>query len=296
MMVPPLSERPVTEEDEERFRQECAPRKYTLRRRWADYRAEVKARRPKGARARARAWLHVEPFYWGMRVVYVVLFAGAILAVYINGVAEGWWPAWGERPTVAATNTPPIYPAPTASATASGEAAMSGGYQIGPDDVLVRPAEHAASTYTKPELPDEAKQNTEEGAEAAARHYLDLIVYAWNTGDTQPLADMSDPSSNFAQGHIANTQEMYTNGWSFGNSATVQEVLRLEAVAEQDGAIPPNTIGVRFLVSANNGTRCKEQSIVVDSAQHSSTITLFMTWKNNRWTELQGSARDYDDE
>ena len=296
MMVPPLSERPVTEEDEERFRQECAPRKYTLRRRWADYRAEVKARRPKGARARARAWLHVEPFYWGMRVTYVALFAGAVFAVYINGVAEGWWPAWGERPTVAATTTPPINFTSSASATASTEAAMSGGYQIGPDGVLVRPAEHAASTYTKPELPEEAKQNTEEGAEAAARHYLDLIVYAWNTGDTQPLADMSDPSSNFAQGHIANTQEMYTNGWSFGNSATVQEVLRLEAVAEQDGAIPPNTIGVRFLVSASNGTRCKEQSIVVDSAQHSSTITLFMTWKDNRWTELQGSARDYDNE
>ena len=296
MMVPPLSERPVTEEDEEQFRRETAPRKYTLRRRWADYRAEVKARRPKGARARARAWLHVEPFYWGMRVTYVVLFAGAVFAVYINGVAEGWWHAWGERPTVAATTSPPIYPAPTSSATASGEAAMSGGYQIGPDGVLVRPAEHAASTYTKPELPEEAKQNTEEGAEAAARHYLDLIVYAWNTGDTQPLADMSDPSSNFAQGHIANTQEMYTHGWSFGNSATVQEVLRLEAVAEQDGAIPPNTIGVRFLVSASNGTRCKEQSIAVDSAQHSSTITLFMTWKDNRWTELQGSATDYDDE
>ena len=297
MMVPPLSERPVTEEDEEQFRRETAPRKYTLRRRWADYRAEVKARRPKGARARARAWLHVEPFYWGMRVTYVALFVGAVFAVYINGVAEGWWPAWGERPTVAATTTAPTArPVPTVSATASGEAAMSGGYQIGPDGVLVRPAEHAASTYTKPQLPDEAKENTERGAEAAARHYLDLIVYAWNTGDTQPLADMSDPSSNFAQGHIANTQEMYTHGWSFGNSATVQEVLRLEAVAEQDGAIPPNTIGVRFLVSASNGTRCKEQSIVVDSAQHSSTITLFMTWKNNRWTELQGSARDYDDE
>ena len=152
MMVPPLSERPVTEEDEEQFRRETAPRKYTLRRRWADYRAEVKARRPKGARARARAWLHVEPFYWGMRVVYVVLFAGAVLAVYINGVAEGWWPAWGERPTVAATTSPPIYPAPTPSPSATGEAAMSGGYQIGPDGVLVRPAEHAASTYTKPAL------------------------------------------------------------------------------------------------------------------------------------------------
>ena len=293
MMVPPLSERPVTEEDEEQFRRESMPRKYTLRQRWADYRAEARANRPKGVKARVRAWLHVEPFYWGMRVTYVVLVVGAVFAVYINGVAEGWWHAWGEKPTVAAT-TPTARPAPSASSPT--EAAMSGGYQIGPDGVLVRPAEHAASTYTKPELPEEAKENTEKGAEAAARHYLDLIVYAWNSGDTQPLVDMSDPSSNFATGHIANTKEMYTNGWSFGNTATVQEVLRLEAVPTQGGTIPPNTIGVRFRVNANYGTRCKGQSITVDNTEHSSTISLFMTWTDGRWTEVQGSAKDHDEE
>ena len=293
MMVPPLSERPVTEEDEEQFRRESMPRTYTLRQRWADYRAEAKANRPKGVKARVRAWLHVEPFYWGMRVTYVVLVVGAVFAVYINGVAEGWWHAWGEKPTVAAT-TPTARPAPSASSPT--EAAMSGGYQIGPDGVLVRPAEHAASTYTKPELPEEAKENTEKGAEAAARHYLDLIVYAWNSGDTQPLVDMSDPSSNFATGHIANTKEMYTNGWSFGNTATVQEVLRLEAVPTQGGTIPPNTIGVRFRVNANYGTRCKGQSITVDNTEHSSTISLFMTWTDGRWTEVQGSAKDHDEE
>ena len=293
MMVPPLSERPVTEEDEEQFRRESMPRKYTLRQRWADYRAEAKANRPKGAKARVRAWLHVEPFYWGMRAAYVVLVVGAVFAVYINGVANGWWHAWGEKPTVAAT-TPAARPAPSASS--STDAAMSGGYQIGPDGVLVRPAEHAASTYTKPELPEEAKENTEKGAEAAARHYLDLIVYAWNSGDTQPLVDMSDPSSNFATGHIANTKEMYTNGWSFGNTATVQEVLRLEAVPTQGGTIPPNTIGVRFRVNANYGTRCKGQSITVDNTEHSSTISLFMTWTDGRWTEVQGSAKDHDEE
>ena len=294
MMVPPLSERPVTEEDEEQFRRESMPRTYTLRQRWADYRAEAKANRPKGVKARVRAWLHVEPFYWGMRVTYVVLVVGAVFAVYINGVAEGWWHAWGEKPTVAATTTPAARPAPSASSPT--EAAMSGGYQIGPDGVLVRPAEHAASTYTKPELPEEAKENTEKGAEAAARHYLDLIVYAWNSGDTQPLVDMSDPSSNFATGHIANTKEMYTNGWSFGNTATVQEVLRLEAVPTQGGTIPPNTIGVRFRVNANYGTRCKGQSITVDNTEHSSTISLFMTWTDGRWTEVQGSAKDHDEE
>ena len=293
MMVPPLSERPVTEEDEEQFRRESMPRTYTLRQRWADYRAEARANRPKGVKARVRAWLHVEPFYWGMRAAYVVLVVGAVFAVYINGVAEGWWRAWGEKPTVAAT-TPAARPAPSASSPT--EAAMSGGYQIGPDGVLVRPAEHAASTYTKPELPEEAKENTEKGAEAAARHYLDLIVYAWNSGDTQPLVDMSDPSSNFATGHIANTKEMYTNGWSFGNTATVQEVLRLEAVPTQGGTIPPNTIGVRFRVNANYGTRCKGQSITVDNTEHSSTISLFMTWTDGRWTEVQGSAKDHDEE
>ena len=293
MMVPPLSERPVTEEDEEQFRRESMPRTYTLRQRWADYRADAKANRPKGAKARVRAWLHVEPFYWGMRVTYVVLVVGAVFAVYINGVAEGWWHAWGDKPTIAAT-MPAARPAPSASSPT--DAAMSGGYQIGPDGVLVRPAEHAASTYTKPELPEEAKENTEKGAEAAARHYLDLIVYAWNSGDTQPLVDMSDPSSNFATGHIANTKEMYTNGWSFGNTATVQEVLRLEAVPTQGGTIPPNTIGVRFRVNANYGTRCKGQSITVDNTEHSSTISLFMTWTDGRWTEVQGSAKDHDEE
>ena len=290
MTVPPLFDH-FDSEDEDQLRRDSSASREAGRE--ADAEHWDTRSRPSGMRAHAQAWLHVEPFYWTMRVVYVCLAAGAVFAVYINGVAEGWWHAWGEKPSIAAT-TPATQPTP--APTVSSEAAMSGGYQIGPDGVLVRPAQYAADTYTKPELPEEAKENTERGAEAAAEHYLALLIYSWNTGDTQPLANMSDPSSNFAKNHIANTQEMYTNGWSYGNSVTVQEVLRLEAVSSQDGTIPPNTVGVRFRVSANNGTRCKGQSIIVDDSEHSSTITLFMTWKDNRWTEVQGSATDHDDE
>ena len=217
MMVPPLSERPVTEGDEEQFRRESAPRKYTLRERWADYRADAKRNRPKGAKARFRAWMDADAVDWGIRVAIVFLFIGGSYSLYINGVAYGWWHAWGEKPTVAATTTPAARPSPSASS----EPAMSGGYEIGPDGVLVRPAEHAASTYTKPALPEEAKENTEQGAEAAARHYLDLIVYAWNTGDTQPLADMSAPTSKFASTYISNIDDLYTNGWSYETSSAV---------------------------------------------------------------------------
>ena len=290
MMVPPLSERPVTEEDEEQFRRETAPRKYTLRQRWADYRAEVKARRPKGARARARAWLHVEPFYWGMRVTYVVLFAGAVLSVYINGVAEGWWPAWGERPTVAATTSPPIYPAPTASATASGEAAMSGGYQIGPDGVLVRPAEHAASTYTKPELPEEAKENTERGAELAAEHYLATLEYAWNTGDTQALSELSDTAVPFNDGYVEAIDGIYSNGWVYGNKASVTGIVSVEPVSMDTWNVQPDTIGVLFRVTTTNGVACTGERIIVSEQEYTVNMTLFMTWKNNRWLLTEGNV------
>ena len=291
MMVPPLSERPVTEEDEEQFRRESAPRKYTLRRRWADYRAEVKARRPKGARARARAWLHVEPFYWGMRVTYVVLFAGAVFAVYINGVAEGWWPAWGERPTVAATTTPPAArPVPTASATASGEAAMSGGYQIGPDGVLVRPTEHAASTYTKPELPEEAKENTERGAELAAEYLLDTLTYAWNTGDTQAFEDITQPGNRFRETYINNINKLYAHGWMYDYKASVTNIVAVEPVADQSSGGEPNTMLVLFDVTTSNGTWCIDQQVTVNDSEFAVSIGLFMTWKDGRWIETGGDV------
>ena len=288
MMVPPLSERPVTDEDEEQFRAESAPRKYTLRRRWADYRAEVKAQRPKGARARARAWLHVEPFYWGMRVVYVALAAGAVFAVYINGVAEGWWPAWGERPTVAATTTPPITPTPSVSATASTEAAMSGGYQIGPDGVLVRPAEHAASTYTKPELPEDAKENTERGAEAAAEYYLALMVYAFNTGDTKPFADMSSPTSGFASAIVDDINAQYEYGWTYGMESNITYVLRVEPIKANGKDVPEGSIVAKYRVESYDGTKCTKTKVHTAASEYKSTLTLIMTWHEGQWIETQG--------
>ena len=287
MMVPPLSERPVSEEDEEQFRRESMPRTYTLRQRWADYRAEVTANRPKGAKARVRAWLHVEPFYWGMRAAYAILFVGAVFAVYINGVANGWWHAWGEKPTVAATTTPVTQPSPLASS--STEAAMSGGYQIGPDGVLMRPAEHAASTYTKPELPEEAKENTERGAEAAAEYYHALLTYAWNTGDTQPLEDMSEDGDDLRDFYISAIHELYDHGWAYDVTSKVTRIVSVEPITEGRLGAQANTIAVVFGVTSSNGVRCVGQKTSVESNEYNSTFAYYVTWKNGRWVITSGS-------
>ena len=238
-----------------------------------------------GAHPRLWAWLHVEPFYWTMRVVYVCLAAGAIFAVYINGVAEGWWHAWGEKPSVAAT-APATEPTPAPSL--SSEAAMSGGYQIGPDGVLVRPAQYAADTYTKPELPDEAKENTERGAEAAAEHYLALLVYAWNTGDTQPFADMSAPSSQFASAIVRDVNERYDSGWTYGLESNITHVLRVEPIEANGKDVPEGSIVVKYRVDSYDGTYCTKTKVHTAASRYKSTLTLIMTWRDGQWIETQG--------
>ena len=281
MTVPPLFDH-FDSEDEDQLPRDTASREAG---READAEHRATRARPSGMRAHAQAWLHVEPFYWTMRVVYVCLAAGAVFAVYINGVAEGWWHAWGEKPSVAAT-APATQPTPAPSV--SSEAAMSGGYQIGPDGVLVRPAQYAADTYTKPELPEEAKENTERGAEAAAEHYLALLVYAWNTGDTQPLADMSAPTSKFASDYIKDVNEQYANGWNYGMESNITYVLRVEPIESNGDDVPEGSILVKFRTETDDGTSCTRTRLQSSSTTYKSTVTFIMTWKDGGWKEVQG--------
>ena len=289
MMVPPLSERPVTDEDEEQFRAESAPRKYTLRQRWANHRVQARRNRPAGVKARVRAWMDADIVDWGIRASITLLILAGLYAIYTNGVTNGWWPAWGDKPTTAATPTPPINPTPSASATAPTEAAMSGGYQIGPDGVLVRPAEHAASTYTKPQLPEEAKENTERGAELAAEYLLDTLTYAWNTGDTQLFEDITESGDNFRETYIHNVNELYSHGWMYDNSSTLTRIVSVEPVTDPKWNAQPNTIGVVFNVVTSNGTSCVNKRIIT-SNEFNVSVIFFMTWKDGRWVATRGEV------
>ena len=241
--------------------------------------------RPRGAGTRVGSWMRVGAVDWGIRIAVVGLVIGGFFAIYVNGVAEGWWHAWGETPTVAATG--PTVP-PTPAPTVSSEPAMSGGYQIGPDGVLVRPAEFAADTYTKPELPEAAKENSERGAEAAAEHYLALLVYAWNTGDTQPFADMSSPSSQFASAIVRDVNTRYDSGWTYGMESNITHVLRVEPIEANGKDVPEGSIVVKYRVDSYDGTYCTKTKVHTAASRYKSTFTLIMTWRDGQWIETQG--------
>ena len=290
MTVPPLFDHLDTE-DEDQLRHDAAPRDALFEAGSGPGVGDDNP--PAGAHPRLWAWLHVEPFYWTMRVVYVCLAAGAIFAVYINGVAEGWWHAWGEKPSVAAT-APTTQPAPAPSL--SSEAAMSGGYQIGPDGVLVRPAQYAADTYTKPELPEEAKENTERGAELAAEYVVETLSYAWNTGDTQPFADITEPGEVFRETYIDGVNRLYARGWMYDNKATVTNIVAVDPITDQNSDAQPNTILVLFEVTTSNGTSCVDQRIIVSENKFNVSLGLFMTWKDGRWIATGGDVSRDDQE
>ncbi len=258
MKVPPLSAQPDTEEEDQAF---LAP---PVRRKKRSVGARHAALRP-----------------WAMGIGLTVLVAVAAVGAYTLAARIG---SWNDHPSTAAT--PPVHPVPMSSA--SSEPAMSGGYAIGPDGVLVRPAEFAADAYTKPELPEEAKENSERGAEAAAEHYLALLVYAWNTGDTQPFADMSDPNSAFANTYVTNIGDLYKGGWSYGTSSKITDVLRVEPVPPNGSDVPDNSVLVKFHIVSIDGIKCQGVRTKEQTPEYGSTLSLILTWNDGKWVEVQG--------
>ncbi len=101
MKVPPLSERPVAEEEEQAF---LVP----------------PSRRKKRSIAATRAALR--PWVIGIGLTVLVAVACVVAYRLAAGIAS-----WNEKPSAAAT--PTVHPAP--APTASTEPAMSGGYEIG---------------------------------------------------------------------------------------------------------------------------------------------------------------------
>ena len=258
MEISPLSDRSVAEEKEEAF-------------------VASTPRRKKRSLVVRRAALRP----WVIGIGLTVLVAVASVGAYTLAASIA---SWNEKPSAAAT--PTVHPAP--APTASTESPMSGGYAIGPDGVLVRPAEFAADTYTKPELPEEAKENSERGAEAAAEHYLALLVYAWNTGDTQPFADMSSPTSKFASDYIADITKQYANGWTYGLESNITHVLRVEPIEANGKDVPEGSILVKFRIESSDGVSCAMTKLDTASTSYESTLTFIMTWTDNGWVETQG--------
>ncbi|MDO4259472.1 MAG: DUF6318 family protein [Actinomycetaceae bacterium] len=163
---------------------------------------------------------------------------------------------------------------------------MSNGYRVGPDGRLLQPDQ---GNLTPPELPDEAKQETPEGAQAFAKHYVELHIYTWKVGDISPLKGKVTPECSNCANTVKQVDGLYSaGGWidPKGNAEIhVREIISHENV--QSGGAPHSVI-VDFTLPGHtayqNGTLSSIDSI-------SQTAAIDCCWVDNQWKACGLNAR-----
>ncbi len=92
----------------------------------------------------------------------------------------------------------------------SADIVMSGHYEVSPEGKLLRP--ESIYELTPPELPEVAKVYDQNGAEAFAEYFVEVLDYTWLSGDTSLLRSISAESCGWCLGMADRTDKYRSNG------------------------------------------------------------------------------------
>jgi hypothetical protein len=97
----------------------------------------------------------------------------------------------------------------------------------------------ASPTATPPDMPEQARQDSPEGAAAFVKYYVDVFNYAASTGDVDELSRLSAPTCEGCQSYISLYRKTYDAGGYFKGADWTLGDLRLQ---EEDGTSYVTTI------------------------------------------------------
>jgi hypothetical protein len=84
-----------------------------------------------------------------------------------------------------------------------------------PKEPAATSATPASPTATPPDMPEQAKQDSPEGAAAFVKYYVDVFNYAASTGDVDELSRLSAPTCEGCQSYISLYRKTYDAGGYF---------------------------------------------------------------------------------
>lgn len=111
---------------------------------------------------------------------------------------------------------------------ASTDTVMSGHYKVSPEGKLLRP--ESIYELTPPELPEVAKVYDQNGAEAFAEYFVDVIDYTWMSGDSSLLRSISAESCTWCA-YVADETDKLTAAGGWGEHVN-NRVLSIEPAFE----------------------------------------------------------------
>ena len=104
-----------------------------------------------------------------------------------------------------------------------------------PSSTSESPTDTSSPTVTVPAMPEEAKVGDAAGAEAFVRHWIDLLNYAYATGDTEPVKAVSDAGCEACQTIFSVIQQR-----AAGNKRLEGGLIKLVSVRSP----PPDDVGL----------------------------------------------------
>ncbi|KRE90703.1 DUF6318 family protein [Arthrobacter sp. Soil764] len=142
----------------------------------------------------------------GMRfgAIAIVVAASLLLAGCSGGAPAD---PGTSSPTAAASTSPSATPTPTPTPSA-----------------VYKPADASgpAQNVPVPVLPDVAKTETKEGAEAFTKYWFSVLSYAYETGDTVALSKLSKAECIFCQGLVDDIEAAWAEGkWISGGQIDI---------------------------------------------------------------------------
>jgi hypothetical protein len=131
---------------------------------------------------------------------------------------------------------------------------------------------------TEPALPDAATQNTDAGAEAFVRHWIELVNYAQVTGDTATLKSVNDSRCAGCTGLVGAIEEPYAQGGHIEGGAF--RIGRLRALPLDHGAdwagFAKGSVDPQTVVSGNGETQTSTGSKIYFYA--------YVAWADSQWS------------
>ena len=163
---------------------------------------------------------------------------------------------------------------------------MSHGYQVQSDGSLKRPP----VTDKTPDKPAEMSKGDKAGAAAAARYYLNLGSYAWNTGDTGPLKSISDADCVYCRSEYTHIDEFYAHGyWAAKGYTDVIETQVIEQLPDEKYG--PDAYAVQFCIDEHVAEGYTSNGFQ-QAEVYSTIVQLHVRWDGTAWHIMEGAAKD----
>jgi hypothetical protein len=147
------------------------------------------------------------------------------------------------------------------------------------------PTPSPSPTIAAPALPAEAQGTSKAAAKAFVRHWIDVLNYAMNTGDTAELVDLADRSCSTCEAIANRIEDVYAAGGHLEGSGW-----RILTLSYLEGEHPKSPLVAAGIEIAPQTAFASPEAAPSQSPRSRGHLDFSLGWKPTGWNVLRLEA------